>query len=64
VTTPVYILAVVYRDGNPVDVQEFGPDQTAALEELHQRRLNENPYWEHWMVYDGDDPERGYFDPE
>lgn len=63
-SAPDYTLAVVYRDGVPVDVQSYGTDKAAALERLAQRRHNENPHHEHWMVYDADDPERGYFDPE
>jgi hypothetical protein len=58
-----YTLAVVYRDGNPIDVESFGADKDSALGRLRQRRFNENRHHEHWMVFDADDPERGYFDP-
>jgi len=59
-----YTLAVVYRDGNPIDVQSYGTDKGEALDRLRHRRLNSSLHQEHWMVYDADDPERGYFDPE
>src|ERR1700685_3253115 len=58
-----YTLAVVYRDGNPIDVENFGTDKHAALARLREERDAGDAFREHWVVYDSDDPERGYFDP-
>lgn len=57
-----YTVSVVYRDGNPRDVSEHGPDLRGALQSRLEHETGTSPYHEHWMVYDADDPERGYFD--
>jgi hypothetical protein len=59
-----YTLAVVYPDGNPRDVESFGEDLSAATIELERRRAADGERASHWMIYDADDGERGYFDPE
>jgi hypothetical protein len=61
---PIYTVAVVYRDGNPRDVSEHGTDLAAALRAKVEYERGSSRHHEHWMVYDADDPERGYFDIE
>jgi len=57
-----YTLAVVYPDGNPIEVQHFGSDLDSALIDLAAcRSLSTSRA--HWYVFDADDPERGTFDP-
>lgn len=59
-----YRLGFVHRDGNMHDSQHFGLELDAALTALAEKREWTNPWNVHWYVYDADDPERGYFDPE
>ena len=61
--TAEYTLAVVYRDGVPRDIQTFGIDKGAGLRRLQDVRHNANPHREHFMLYDANDEERGYFEP-
>lgn len=57
----LYVLSVVYRDGNPMVVERFAALAEALTardkESAPARRLSE-----HWMVHDSDDEERGYLD--
>jgi hypothetical protein len=57
-----YTVSVVYRDGVPRDISEHGPDLSSALYTKRQNERGKNPHHEHWMVFDANDPERGYFD--
>ena len=59
-----YTLAVVHRDGVPQDVWQYGTDLSSALRELAKCQAHSNFHHECWMVYDADDPERGYFDQD
>ena len=56
-----YTLAVVHRDGVPQDVRQYGTDLSSAYRDLAKRRDRSDRHYECWMVYDADDPERGYF---
>ena len=59
-----YTLAVVYHDGVPYDVRQYGTDLSSAYRDLAKRRDHSDRHYECWMVYDADDPEAGYYEPE
>ena len=59
-----YTLAVVYHDGVPYDVRQYGTDLSSACRDLAKRRDHSDLHYECWMVYDADDPEAGYYEPE
>ena len=59
-----YTLAVVYHDGVPYDVRQYGTDLSSAYRDLAKRRDHSDLHYECWMVYDADDPEAGYYEPE
>ena len=59
-----YTLAVVYHDGVPYDVRQYGTDLSSAYWDLAKRRDHSDRHYECWMVYDADDPEAGYYEPE
>ena len=59
-----YTLAVVYRDGVPQDVRQYGTNLASALRKLAKCQAHSNFHNECWMVYDADDPEAGYYEPE
>lgn len=55
-----YTVMRVYPDGNPEDLSHHGTDLAAALRE--RDRVDERRHDAIYLVYDADDPERGYFD--
>lgn len=60
-----YTLSVVYPDGNPVKKACFGGDLRAAVEAMERRQEASGPTrtsGAHWMVWDAEDGEAGYFD--
>ena len=58
---PVYTLAAVDGAGVPWDIATFGDRLDAAIHALNGKQASSNPSQIHYMVYDADDPERGYF---
>jgi hypothetical protein len=59
---PDYTLSVVYPDGNPEEKASFGEDLQAAVEAMERRQALSDRRVAHWMVWDAENGDEGYFD--
>lgn len=56
--TLIYVNPITTRT---TDIAEFGDDKDAAVAALNEYRAKGTP---RYMVFDADDPERGYLHPD